>query len=206
MYLNLGIVALFYALVQFAYTAIDPAIPDLDAPLASAGEALLGHTGVMLISIAAIFSTGTNQLSYFVVMPRLIFGMSERGLLPHFLNYVSPRWRTPSRAIATYGTIVALLALSGGFPLLAVFMVAIEQVIFAVMIAALIVAWRRNIGGITSSMDLGWGTIIAIAIGLVDLANHASAGHCGRLNAAGDRRGHGALLRFALWRLAMTAG
>ena len=167
MFANLVIVAVFYALVQFAYAAIDPAQPDLDAPLASAGAALFGTAGVALISVAAIFSTGTNQLSYFVVMPRLIFGMSQRGLLPSFLSYVSPRWQTPSRAIATYGLIVVLLAISGGFTVLAKFMVAIEQVVFITLIAALIVAWRRNIGNLRGSMGWGWAAIIVVAIGFV---------------------------------------
>ena len=121
--LNLAVIALFYAFVVWAYIAINPAEVNVDRPLASAGQAVLGTFGVVAISVAAIFSTGTNQLSYFVSMPRVLFGMAQRGLLPAGLARVSPRFLTPANAILAYGLIVLALALSGTFATLATFMV-----------------------------------------------------------------------------------
>lgn len=163
MFLNLALIAVLYAFVQWAYIAIDPQDVNADRPLASAGEAVFGQWGVVLISIAAIFSTGTNQLSYFVSMPRMIYAMSEQRLLPAFLSGVSPRFKTPAAAILTYGVIVALLALSGTFASLATFMVAVETLVILLVIAALVAMWRRNDEDIAASMPWWWAVIIAIA-------------------------------------------
>ena len=142
--LNLAVIALLYAFVQWAYIAIDPQDANPDRPLASAGEAVLGQWGVMAISVAAIFSTGTNQLSFFVSMPRLLYGMATRGLLPRALARISQRFRTPANAIAAYGAIAALLALSGSFETLATFMVALESLAVVLVVLALPMLWRKG--------------------------------------------------------------
>jgi len=160
LYLTLGVIAAFYALVQWAYIAIDPQDVNMDRPLAAAGEAVLGQTGILLISIAAIFSTGTNQLSYFVSMPRLIFGMSRRGLLPASFSRISARFGTPALAIGLYGAVVAALALTGTFATLAVFMVALETISALLVVGALVMLWRRNEGGIAARMGWHWALII----------------------------------------------
>ncbi len=162
-YLTIALIAVFYALVQWAYIAIDPQDVNMDRPLASAGEAVLGQTGIVLISIAAIFSTGTNQLSYFVSMPRLIFAMSTRRLLPPVLSKVSPRFQTPAYAIALYGAIVAVLALTNTFATLAKFVVALETIAGLLVISALVMLWRRDEGGIAMTMRWYWALIIPFA-------------------------------------------
>jgi amino acid transporter len=162
--LNLLVIALFYAFVVWAYIAIDPQNVNPDRPLASAGQAVLGTLGVAAISVAAIFSTGTNQLSYFVSMPRVLFGMAQRGLLPATLAHVSPRFLTPSHAIVTYGAIVAALALSGTFTTLAVFMVALEALVLTATVLALPVLWRRGQFTITGWQAWMWGAVIIAAL------------------------------------------
>ncbi len=164
-FVNLAVIALFYAFVQWAYIAIDPQGVNADRPLASAGEAVLGQWGVIAISVAAIFSTGTNQMSYFVTMPRLIFGMSQRGLLPAFLARVSGRFLTPANAIMAYGAIVAVLALSGTFAALATFTVALETLTGVLVILALPMLWRRGEVAIGKrAMALFWATIVVAAL------------------------------------------
>lgn len=162
--LNLVVIALFYAFVVWAYIAISPADVNPDRPLASAGQAVLGTFGVAAISVAAIFSTGTNQLSYFVSMPRVLFGMAQRGLLPGVLARVSSRFQTPAPAILTYGALVALLALSGTFATLATFMVALEALVLTATMLALPVLWRRGHFTITGGKALGWGVLIVLAL------------------------------------------
>ena len=90
--------------------------------------------------------------------------MARRGLLPHILAYVSPRFETPVAAIIAYGTIVALLALSGSFTVLATLLVTTEQIMFSSSILALIVMWWRNDAGLRESMSAKWIGIIAVAI------------------------------------------
>lgn len=161
--LNLAVIALFYAFVVWAYIAINPAEVNVDRPLASAGQAVLGTFGVVAISVAAIFSTGTNQLSYFVSMPRVLFGMAQRGLLPAALARVSPRFLTPANAILAYGLIVLALALSGTFAALATFMVALEALVLLATVLALPVLWRRGRFTITGGRAWAWGAVIAAA-------------------------------------------
>ena len=163
-FINLAGIAIFYALVQWAYVAIAPDPSNVETPLAAAGEALLGPAGALMISLAAIFSVATFQLNVFVAIPRVAYGMARRGLLPHILAYVSPRFETPVAAIIAYGTIVALLALSGSFTVLATLLVTTEQIMFSSSILALIVMWWRNDAGLRESMSAKWVGIIAVAI------------------------------------------
>lgn len=162
--LNLAVIALFYAFVVWAYAAIDPPDVNADRPLASAGQAVLGTFGLAAISVAAIFSTGTNQLSYFVSMPRVLFGMAERGLLPAGLARVHPRFLTPANAILAYAALVLLLALSGTFATLATFMVALEALVLLAAVLALPVLWRRGHFTIIGWRAWAWGAVIAAAV------------------------------------------
>ena len=166
-FINLAGIALFYALVMWAYIAIAPDPNNVDTPLAAAAEKVLGPAGTLMISIAAIFSVATFQLNVFVAIPRIAYGMARRGLIPHVLAYVSPRFQTPVMAIAAYGAVVALLALSGSFTLLAILMVSVEQILFTLSIAALIVMWWRNDAGLRDTMDARWLVILPVATGLV---------------------------------------
>ena len=166
-FINLAGIAIFYALIMWAYIAIAPDPTNVDTPLAAAGEAVLGPMGSLMISVAAIFSTATFQLNVFVALPRIAYGMARRGLMPHVFAYVSPRFQTPVAAIAGYGVIVSVLALSGSFTALAVLMVSVEQILFTSSIAALIVMWWRNDAGLRDTMDARWLVIFPVAIGLV---------------------------------------
>lgn len=79
-FINLAGIAIFYALIMWAYIAIAPDPTNVDTPLAAAGEAVLGPMGSLMISVAAIFSTATFQLNVFVALPRIAYGMARRGL------------------------------------------------------------------------------------------------------------------------------
>ena len=166
-FINLAGIAIFYALIMWAYIAIAPDPTNVDTPLAAAAEKVLGPSGTLMISIAAIFSVATFQLNVFVAMPRIAYGMARRGLLPHVLAYVSPRFETPVVAIAAYGAVVTLLALSGSFKILAILMVSMEQILFSSSIVALIVMWWRNDAGLRQSMDARWLIIVPIAVSFV---------------------------------------
>ncbi|EAQ28864.1 amino acid-polyamine-organocation superfamily protein [Erythrobacter sp. NAP1] len=165
--LNLGGVAIFYALVQLAYAATAPDPSAVDIPLAAMGEKLLGPTGSLMVSLAAIFSIATFQINVFFLVPRLAYGMARRGHLPHVLAYVSPRFKTPAVAIAAYAAMVGALTLSGTFELLAVLVVSVEQLGFLAVIGALVVMWKRGDAGLRQSMDLRWAVIIPVALGYI---------------------------------------
>ena len=160
-------VAIFYALIQWAYIAVAPEIGSADTPLAAAGQKLFGAWGGVMISVAAVFSIGTNQLGSFVMMPRTFFGMGERGLLPRFFAHVSPRYRTPDHAILSYATIVTIIALSGSFATLLPLLVAVEQAVFLILLLSLFLFWRSNFGGLRDAMGVVWLAIVPVATVMV---------------------------------------
>lgn len=164
---NLIGVAAFYVLVQLAYNAAAPDPSQVDIPLAAMGEKLLGPTGSLMISLAAVFSIATFQLNLSFLVPRLAYGMARRGLLPHIIAYISPRFKTPIVAIFGYSAFVAALSLSGTFELLAILAVSVEQLGFLIVIAALIAMWWRDDAGLRADMGLHWAIIIPAAIGYI---------------------------------------
>ncbi|NVE95604.1 APC family permease [Altererythrobacter lutimaris] len=161
---GLAVVAVFYALVMLSYIAIQPDTAEVDSPLAAAGAAVFGELGILIISVTAIFSVGTNLLNGFLIYPRIFYGMGCRGLLPRPFAYVSRRFETPWVAILVYCGIVAGLALSGTFVFLAMLTVAVEQIILLVITAALVLIWRRNDGGIADRMGWRWAFIIPVGV------------------------------------------
>ena len=165
--LALGGVAIFYAAVQWAYIAIGPEVGTGETPLAAAAQQALGYWGGVMISVAAVFSIATNQLSGFVAFPRVLFGMAERNLLPKFFSHVSRRFLTPDFAIVSYAAFVAAIAVSGTFASLAVLLVAVEQVIFALVLISMFILWRKNFRGLKDSMGWQWLGILPVAVALV---------------------------------------
>mgnify|MGYP000586767605 CR=1 FL=1 len=163
MFINLAIIAALYALVLLAYVAIAPADANVDRPLAAAADAVFGSWGGVLIGVAAIFSIGTGQLTYFVAMPRLLYGMGRRGLLPAAFARVSPRFDTPWFAIAVYGLVVAFLALSGTFQSLAALLVAAETLVLLAVLVAFAAMWRRNTAGMAATTGPRWLAILLVA-------------------------------------------
>ncbi|MWV28831.1 APC family permease [Aurantiacibacter rhizosphaerae] len=162
MYINIAIIAALYTLVQLAFVAIAPDAANVDRPLASAADTVFGPWGGVMIALAAIFSIGSGQLTYFVAMPRLIYAMGRRGLLPAKCASLS-RFETPWFAISVYGLVAAALAISGTFQTLANMLVAAESLVSLGVFATFIAMWRRSTGGIAKELGFGWGVITVIA-------------------------------------------
>ncbi|MGV3636635.1 MAG: APC family permease, partial [Flavobacteriales bacterium] len=71
-----------------------------EAPLASVVEGRWGRTGVVLLSIAALFSTGNTLLSNMLGSSRVLFDMGRSLKSIGWLGHASPKRRTPVRALA----------------------------------------------------------------------------------------------------------
>ena len=116
----LGAVTLLYMLVIWAYIAIDPGVAaDSENPLALAADAAMGPAGAIAIVIAAAFSIGANNFAGGISLPRMTFGMAERGMLPRWFMTVSPRLDTPVNSILFYGAASIAFGLWEGFLVLA---------------------------------------------------------------------------------------
>ncbi len=72
-----------------------------------------------IFSIISMFAVSNTALLNYIMGSRLIYGMANQGLMPHFLGKVHAQRRTPHRAILALMVIVLGLALSGDISVLA---------------------------------------------------------------------------------------
>lgn len=163
---SLALIIIFYMAVQWAFIAAGAPQSEGDAtPLAAAAGAVMGDTGVLLISIAAIFSIATNALTFFIGGPRVAFGMADRGLLPATFAHVSPRFQTPDHAVFLFAAIVAVMLASGAFAFLATVTSLASTVASLVVLASFVVLMRRSDERHNGHLPYYWWPIMAISAG-----------------------------------------
>jgi amino acid transporter len=163
---SLGVIIVFYMAVQWAYIASGaPQVEGNATPLASAAAAVMGESGVLLLSLAAIFSIATNALSYFIVGPRVVFAMADRGLLPATFAHVSSKLQTPDRAIVLFAAIVALMLSSGAFTFLATVTSLGAQLVWLVVVAAFAVLMKSPDDRRDGHLAAYWWPIMAVSAG-----------------------------------------
>ena len=142
--LSIAATTLLYFLVQLAFVTVFPSGgADTDAPLVDLGARLIGPTGAVLLTFAAIASLGGNLHGIMTAVPRVTSAMGQRGDLPSWFGSVSERFRTPANSIAFLALACAALAVSGSFVWLAVVSTLARMFVYSVTIAALPRAPRR---------------------------------------------------------------
>ncbi|NCP12451.1 MAG: amino acid permease [Sphingomonadales bacterium] len=163
---SLALITAFYMAVQWAFIATGAPQSDGDAtPLAAAAGAVMGDTGVLIISVAAVFSIATNALNYFIGGPRIVFGMADRGLLPATFAHVSPRFRTPDRAVLLFAAVTAVMLSSGAFVFLAQVTALAGTVTSLLVIASFVVLMRRSDERHNGRLALYWWPVMAVSGG-----------------------------------------
>ncbi|MDC8755567.1 APC family permease [Erythrobacter sp. sf7] len=163
---SLALITAFYMAVQWAFIAAGAPQSDGDAtPLAAAAGAVMGDTGVLIISVAAVFSIATNALNYFIGGPRVVFGMADRGLLPATFAHVSPRFRTPDRAVLLFAAVTAIMLSSGAFVFLAQVTSLASTVTSLLVIASFVILMRRTDERHNGRLALYWWPVMAVSGG-----------------------------------------
>ena len=76
--------------------------------------------GLLLVIGVALASLTGNLHGNLMTTPHLLRAMAERGQLPGWFGRLSPRFGTPANALWVFVAASLLLALSGGFVVLAV--------------------------------------------------------------------------------------
>lgn len=161
---SLGVIIVFYMAVQWAYIAAGAPQSAGDAtPLAAAASAVMGDAGALLLSLAAIFSIATNALSFYIAGPRIAYAMADRGLLPAVFARVSPRFKTPDRAILLFSGIVAIMLASGAFTFLATVTSLASQSVVLVYVVAFVVLMRTRRYGHDGTMAFYWWPVVLVA-------------------------------------------
>jgi amino acid transporter len=171
--IGVGMIVLIYISIQLVVQGLLGS--DLSAyekqPLAYAAERFMGHSGFLLLSIAAVWSIFSNLGSSPLLFPRIIYATAVHKDLPSALAKVHLRYQTPYIAIAFYGILAFLLAISGGFRQLAVISsAAILLMYLTVTLACMKNIWQKKFSEF--KMPLGMLTpTIALIIILYFLSN-----------------------------------
>jgi amino acid transporter len=112
---GLGMVIVFYLLIQLVLVGTLPELGSSSRPLSDAGARVLGPFGAAIISAGALISLFGNLNVIMLVSPRLPFAMAERGELPRSIAATHRRFHTPHVAIVLTAVIMLVLTLSGTF-------------------------------------------------------------------------------------------
>jgi amino acid transporter len=139
----LGIIAFVYMLVQLVVAGVVPRAAEAEAPIAAAFAVLLGSSGVVFASVAAMLSVYGWTIGSVLQSSRLFFSMAERGELPAAFARVHPRFRTPHVAIVAYSLLALGCGLWGTFASNAVLAAIVRLVYYGLTCAALLVFRRR---------------------------------------------------------------
>jgi amino acid transporter len=112
---GLAIAGLLYMAVLLVSSAVIPTgvLADTSAPLVKVGES--GPLGVDPKVFAAItlFALANGALINMIMASRLVYGMSEEGIVPTFFGRILPGRRTPVTAIV-FTTVLGLILVSTG--------------------------------------------------------------------------------------------
>ncbi|HME92442.1 MAG TPA: amino acid permease [Myxococcaceae bacterium] len=142
------LIAVIYVGMNAAYIYLVPVDQMAGAKLVAASAAeripLLGSRGAALIAALVVISCFGNIAAAAMSMPRTQFAMAERGYSFGALARISPRFQTPSAAIAIITALAMLYALIGTFQQLAARFILGLWPFYALDVAAVFVLRRRR--------------------------------------------------------------
>jgi amino acid transporter len=128
--------AALYFLIQLAFVAVMEPGQGKEAPMVAFGTALLGPAGGVLLTAAAICSVLGNVSGGVTGTTRTTYAMGRDGLLPVWFGRVSERYATPANSILFMGALIAVLALSGSFVVLAAASALARTIVYSISIAS----------------------------------------------------------------------
>ncbi|MEZ4585605.1 MAG: APC family permease [Gemmatimonadales bacterium] len=111
---GLAVVTVVYLAAQVTVLATLPDPGSTTRPLAASAGVMLGRTGAVIVSVAALISVYGWLASNMLTVPRLTMAMAEEGELPAFFGRIHPVFRTPALSIAIFGGLSWLLANQAG--------------------------------------------------------------------------------------------
>ncbi|MGZ8285263.1 MAG: APC family permease [Allosphingosinicella sp.] len=129
--------AALYFLIQLAFVAVMEPGEGKEAPLLAFGTTLFGPVGGLALTIVAVCSILGNVSGGVTGTTRTTYAMGRDGLLPGWFGRVSTRYATPVNSIVFMGALIALLAMSGSFLLLAAASTLARLIVYSICIASL---------------------------------------------------------------------
>ncbi|MDE3003426.1 MAG: amino acid permease [Gemmatimonadota bacterium] len=111
---------------------------------AVAAERLFGPGGARTVSAVIALAMFGSVSAMTAVGPRIYFAMARDGVAPRFMGHISERGVAPVAAILAQGILAALLALTGAFSALLIYIGSSLLLFNALTIGTLFVARRRG--------------------------------------------------------------
>ena len=112
---GMGIVVIFYLLLQVVCIGTLPSLATSHRPLADAALRFSGDWGAGFITLGMAISLTGNLNVLILAASRVVYTMAECGELPARIAFIHPRFRTPVVSILLTGAIMLVLTLSGTF-------------------------------------------------------------------------------------------
>ena len=133
-------VFIVYILLQTVTQGVlGPAMAEFkDAPLAEVAKRIIGPVGATILLFTAAISCFGSTSADVMATPRSLFAGANDGLFPKFLGRVHQKFATPYLAVITYGSLIFIFSVSGGFKQLAVLASAAILLIYLAVILATI--------------------------------------------------------------------
>jgi amino acid transporter len=111
-------IAVIYVLAQLGAMASLPDLSKTETPIADAAAAIIGPLGAFIITLGALLSMAGTNSGTVLEGSRMLFALSLDRRMGK-VDYVHPRFHTPTVAIVIHTGIAAVLALGGSFAKLA---------------------------------------------------------------------------------------
>jgi amino acid transporter len=109
-----------------------------DAPLAAVAQKIVGPVGITILLFTAAISCFGSVSADVMATPRSLFAGANDGMFPRFLGKVHPKFATPYLAVITYGALIFIFSISGGFKQLAILASAAILLVYLTVILATI--------------------------------------------------------------------
>ena len=147
--IGISLVVLLYALTNMTYHKILGMAEMRESTIVASDvlTVLIGPLGAGVIAVLVIISASGSINGTIMTATRVYYAMSKDGLFFKWLNYVHPRYRTPSRAIVIHCVWAgAILILRGTFETIATGLVFTILIFYGLSTLALFKMRKDKIG------------------------------------------------------------
>jgi basic amino acid/polyamine antiporter, APA family len=168
--LGVAIVTAAYVVTSAAFLYLVPLerVTSGEAFAAQAGEVLFGKTGGAVFAAIVVVSVAGSLFAVVMLLPRVYYAMGRDGVFPAAIGELSPRFGTPSRAIATEAILASVLVIAGTFEQIVAYFVFITVTFIALTVAAVYLQRRRQ-RAVPPYLTPGYPVTPAIFLSLVAL-------------------------------------
>lgn len=141
----MAIAALLYTAVAVTAVSVVPynELSQAPAPLAEVMRRAAPEFPTVIMTLITLFAVANTALVNYITSSRLIYGMSNQGLLPAIVGHVHAKTHTPHIAIALLFCVLIPLMLAGDIRDLAAATVLLLLTVFAIVNGALYILTKR---------------------------------------------------------------